>query len=50
MYTLLYVDSTVCGFYNDMRLALDEMERSGYAVYLINTATGEVITNNFDWE
>lgn len=50
MYTLLYADSTVYGFYNDMRLALDEMKRSQYALYLINTATGEVITNNFDWD
>lgn len=50
MYALYDSNWELNGLYNDMRLALVEMESSFFALTLVNNVTGEVITNNWDWE
>ena len=49
MYALYDANWELCGLYNDMRLALAEMDDTYYSLTLVNNVTGEVITNNYNW-
>jgi len=49
MYELRDASWEVEARYNSLYLAIMEARRSIYALTIVNTVTGKVITNNWDW-
>ena len=47
MYATIYLDGELDNLYSDLRVALAELNKAGYALTLINNVTGEVIKRNW---